>query len=195
MKQITLLSYFLFASVLPVFSQGTRLLRQPTISQQNIAFVYADDLWLVNREGGDAKRLTTFEGIETNPHFSPDGKMIAFTGQYDGNLDVYVIPAEGGEPKRLTWHPGADIVQGWTPDGKEILFRSDAEAVPTKIVKFYTIGLEGGLPTGLPTPQAAYGELSPDGKYVAYTPITYWDIEWRNYRGDLLFHLILKNSI
>ncbi len=164
-------------------AQGTQLLREPTISDQHIAFVYADDIWLVNRDGGDAKRMTSFEGTESNPHFSPDGKMIAFTGEYDGNTDVFVMPTAGGEPKRLTWHPGADVVQGWTPDGKEVLFRSGREGVPTKIVKFYTIGLNGGLPKALPVPQAAYGEISGDGRYVAYTPITFWDPEWRNYRG------------
>lgn len=182
MKQITT-TLFLVLLFSGVYGQGTRLLRQPTVSAQYIAFIYADDIWLVSREGGNAKRLTSFEGTETNPHFSPDGKMIAFTGQYDGNFDVYVMPTEGGEPKRLTWHPRADIVQGWTPDGKEVLFRSDREGVPTKIVKFYTIGMNGGLPKALATPQAAYGEISENGKYLAYSPITYWDIEWRNYRG------------
>jgi tricorn protease len=164
-------------------AQGTRLLRQPTVSQQHLVFVYADDLWLVARQGGEARRLTSFEGVESSPHFSPDGKLVAFTGQYDGNTDVYVVPTEGGEPQRLTWHPSADVVQGWSPDGQSVLFRSDREGVPTKIVKFYTIGLGGGLPQPLATPQAAYGELSDDGRYLAYSPITYWDIEWRNYRG------------
>jgi len=174
-------------------AQGTRLLRQPTISQQNIAFIYADDIWLVSRDGGDANRVTSFAGVETNPHFSPDGKTIAFTGQYDGNTDVYVVPTEGGEPIRLTWHPSADIVQGWTPDGKSVLFRSDREGVPTRIVKFYTIGLAGGLPKALATPQAAYGEISDDGNYLAYSPITYWDIEWRNYRGGQALPLWIED--
>lgn len=183
MKQIVLFFLFFLSINAQLSAQGTRLLRQPTVSQQYITFIYADDIWLVNRDGGNAKRLTSFEGAESNPHFSPDGKMIAYTGQYDGNTDVYLIPTEGGEPKRLTWHPSNDVVQGWTPDGKEVLFRSDREGVPTKIVKFYTIGLNGGLAKALPTPQAAFGEISENGKYLAYTPITYWDFEWRNYRG------------
>ncbi|MCU0391547.1 MAG: protease, partial [Thermoflexibacter sp.] len=184
MKKILTLVFLLFPLTIHwLYAQGTRLLRQPTVSQQYIVFVYADDLWLVDREGGNARRLTSAVGIETNPHFSPDGKMIAFTGQYDGNTDVFVVPTEGGEPKRLTWHPSADLVQGWTPDGKEVLFQSSREGVPTKIVKFYAIGLNGGLPKALPSPQVAYGELSEDGKYLAYTPITSWDAEWRNYRG------------
>ena len=90
------------------FSQGTMLLRQPSVSNSSIVFVHGDDLWMVGLDGGDARRLTSALGTETSPRFSPDGKWIAFTGQYDGNTDVYVIPAEGGSPKRLTWHPGPE---------------------------------------------------------------------------------------
>ena len=171
-----------FISHIIISAQGTRLLRQPTISDKKIVFVYADDLWIVDREGGDAKRLTSHEGTESYPHFSPDGKMVAFSAQYDGNTDVFVVNAEGGEPKRLTYHPAEDIVQGWTPDGK-VMFRSAREGVPTMINHFFTISPEGGNETRLPIPQASYGDISDDGKYVAYTPITFWDPEWRNYRG------------
>jgi len=164
------------------FAQGTQLLRQPTVSSENIVFVYANDLWKVGRAGGDAIRLTTNEGEESNPHFSNDEKWIAFSAQYGGNTDVYVIPAEGGSPKRLTWHPGADIVQGWTPDG-EVMFRSGRASRPTQTNKFYKVSKEGGLPEALDIPRAAFGELSPDGKQIAYVPITFWDPEWRNYRG------------
>ena len=166
-----------------LFSQGTRLLRQPTISSKHIVFVYADDLWLVDREGGDAKRLTSHEGTESFPHFSPDGSKVAFSAQYDGNTDVFIVNTEGGEPKRLTYHPSDDIVQGWTPDGKQVLFRSSRAGVPTMINHFYTINTEGGNETKMPIPQASFGEISEDGNYVAYTPITLWDPEWRNYRG------------
>ena len=103
---------------------GTRMLRTPTVSATQIAFAYAQNIWTVPRAGGMARRITTFQGQTSNPHFSPDGKLIAFSGEYAGNLDVYVVPAEGGEPKRLTWHPGGDSVQGWTPDGKSIMFSS-----------------------------------------------------------------------
>jgi tricorn protease len=190
-KFIFTLTSLLFCACLS--AQGTRLLRQPTVSAAYIAFVYADDIWIVDREGGDAKRLTSSEGTESFPHFSPDGKMLAFTAQYDGNTDVFVIPTEGGEPKRLTWHPGADLVQGWTPDGKEVVFQSASEAVPTKVVKLYTIGLNGGLPKALPIPQAAFGEISPDGKYLAYQPITFWDAEFRNYRGGQAMPIWIVN--
>ncbi len=163
-------------------SQGTRLLRQPTLSQNEVVFVYANDLWKTSLNGGDAVRLTSDDGYESNPHFSNDGKMIAFTAQYDGNTDVFVIPADGGEPKRLTYHPAGDFVQGWTPDNK-ILFRSGRESRPTQTNKFFTVSPKGEMPTAVEIPRAAYGEISLNGKYIAYTPITSWDAEWRNYRG------------
>jgi tricorn protease len=100
------------------------LFQKPTLSATQIAFVYAGDLWIVGREGGAAQRLTAGADIETRPYFAPDGKSIAFTGEYDGNVDVYVVPAEGGVPRRLTWHPSPDQTMGWTPDGTSILFSS-----------------------------------------------------------------------
>lgn len=165
-----------------LLAQGTQLLRQPTISETSIVFVHANDLWKVDKAGGDAIRLTSNIGGESAPHFSPDGKMIAFTGQYAGNSDVYIIPVEGGEPERLTWHPSADIVTGWAPDG-EVLFRSNRASYPTAVNQFWTVETTGGMPEMLPIPQASSGEISADGKYAAYNPITFWDPEWRNYRG------------
>jgi tricorn protease len=181
-RRIYLIALGSFLCVNLLVAQGTRLLRQPTISSKNIVFVYADDLWLVDRDGGDAKRLTSHEGTESFPHFSPDGSKVAFSAQYDGNTDVFVVNTEGGEPKRLTFHPDGDIVQGWTPDGK-ILFRSGRDGVPTMINHFFTINTEGSNENKLPIPQASFGDMSDDGNYVAYTPITFWDPEWRNYRG------------
>jgi tricorn protease len=183
--QICRSCFFLFILLSFVFNatgQGTLLLRQPTVSSTSIVFVHADDLWIVGREGGDARRLTSAVGTEGNPRFSPDGKWIAFTGQYDGNVDVYVIPAEGGEPKRLTWHPSADIVQGWTADSKTIFFMSGREGYPTANTKFFTIDLSGGTPESMPLPFAFAGSLSEDG-VMAYQPYPLWDVEWRNYRG------------
>lgn len=187
MKHLKQVKYFLWLLALSLFgadafAQGTRLLRQPTISNQSIVFVYANDLWLVDRGGGRANRLTSNEGGETSPHFSKDGKMIAFTGQYDGNADVYVIPATGGEPKRLTWHPGGDNVTGWTPDGK-VLFSSGREGKPTQESKFYKVSVEGGMPEPLSVPRGVDGQVSADGKMIAYQQISFWDPEWRNYRG------------
>ena len=165
------------------FGQGTQLLRQPTLSQTEIVFVYANDLWKVPKNGGQAVRLTSNEGEETLPHFSPDGKHIAFTGEYDGNVDVYLIPSTGGEPQRLTRHPGADLVTGWTPDGSAITFTSGREGHNTQESKFFQIFKNGGMPTSMPIPRAVNGEISPDGKHIAYQQISFWDPEWRNHRG------------
>ncbi|WP_111671195.1 S41 family peptidase [Algoriphagus litoralis] len=165
------------------FGQGTQLLRQPTLSQTEIVFVYANDLWKVPKSGGSAIRLTSNEGEETLPHLSPDGKHIAFTGEYDGNTDVYLIPATGGEPQRLTWHPGADLVTGWTPDGNHITFTSGREGHATQESKFFTISKNGGIPQAMPIPRAVNGEISPDGNHIAYQQISFWDPEWRNHRG------------
>ena len=173
---------FFCLGAITLSSQGTQLLRQPTLSEDEIVFVYASDLWKANRSGGNAIRLTTNEGSELFPHFSSDGSMIAFTAQYEGNFDVYTIDANGGTPKRLTYHPSADVVQGWSPEGK-IIFRSSREGHPTETSSFYTIGLEGGFPEAMNVTRAAYGEVSDDGQFLAYTPITSWDPEWRNYRG------------
>ena len=111
-------------SVLTAAPGGTRLLRTPTVSANQIAFAYAENIWVVPRSGGMARRITSFAGQTGNPHFSPNGQWLAFSAEYAGNSDVFVVSAEGGEPKRLTWHPGADTVQGWTPDGISIVFSS-----------------------------------------------------------------------
>jgi tricorn protease len=164
--------------------QSTRMLRSPTVSATHIAFAYANNIWVVERKGGVARRLTSFQGQTTNPRFSPDGKWIAFSGQYAGNTDVYVIPAEGGEPKRLTWHPGGDEVQGWTPDGTSIVFASSrASWAPSGAPRFWTVPLVGGVEEPMALPRAYQGKISPDGKYVAYRMNNSWDEERRNYRG------------
>jgi tricorn protease len=169
-------------------AQKPLLVQKPTLSRTAIAFVYAGDLWLVGRDGGDARRLTTGAGIETDPAFSPDGSRIAFTGEYDGNFDVYVIPSSGGQPRRLTYHPGVDRVVGWTPDGKSVLFRSDRSSY-SRFNKLFTIPVTGGFPTELPLPMAEQGSFSPDGSRLAYVP--FWNrrgvpntyISWKHYRG------------
>jgi tricorn protease len=168
----------------PAASPQTRLLRTPTVSASQIAFAYANNIWAVERSGGNARRLTSFQGQTTNPHFSPDGKWIAFSGEYAGNVDVYVVPAEGGEPKRLTWHPGGDQVQGWTPDGKSIVFASGrATWAPSGAPRFWTVPAEGGVEEPMPLPRAYQGKISPDGSHVAYRMNNSWDEERRNYRG------------
>src|SRR5688500_13425065 len=142
-------------AVPPAAGESTRLLRQPTVSRTHIAFVHAGDVWVVPRAGGDARRLTSFPGVESQPRFSPDGRTVAFTGEYAGNQDVYVVPAEGGDPRRLTWHPGGDVVRGWTPDGRRIVFASGrATSAPGPVPKLWTVSLEGGLPEPMPMPTA-----------------------------------------
>ena len=171
----------LFIQASPLAAQ-TRLLRQPTVSSTQVAFAYANNIWIVGRDGGDARRLTTFQGTTANPKFSPDGRMVAFSGTYGGNADVYVVSAEGGEPRRLTWHPGGDIVQGWTPDGKRIIFASSRKS-PLGAPKFWSVSVEGDFPTELLMPRAWQGKPSPDGTRFAYRMANSWDDEWRNYRG------------
>ena len=165
-----------------VHGQGTRFLRQPDVSASRIVFLHANDLWTVGRDGGNAIRLTSSEGAETDPAFSPDGQWIAFSGQYEGNVDVYLMPAAGGQPERLTWHPAADVVQGWTPDGA-ILFESSRDGAPTRRSRFYAVPRAGALPVPLALPQAHRGGVSADGAYVAFQETGYHDPEWRNYRG------------
>lgn len=158
------------------------LLRQPTINHTHIVFCYASDLWSVSREGGDAVRLTTGMGIEREPVFSPDGSQIAFTGEYDGNVDVFVIPASGGIPRRLTYHPAPDSAVGWTPDGKQVIFAS-RRASYSGFSRLFTVPAEGGLETQLPLDRAVEGSYSPDGKKLAYVPIDQWQRAWKRYRG------------
>jgi len=166
-----------------VYADGTLLLREPTVNESHVVFVYANDLWMASRDGGDAWRLTTNEGAESLPHFSPDGRMVAFTAQYDGNTDVYVVPARGGQPLRLTWHPGPDRVMGWTPDGQHVLFVSGREGVPTRESRFYKVSVDGGMPEPLVVPRGVNGQISPDGRYMAYQEVGFIDPEWRNYRA------------
>jgi tricorn protease len=163
---------------------ATRLLRAPTVSATQIAFVYAENLWVVDRAGGTARRFTSFAGQTTNPHFSPDGKSIAFSAEYAGNVDVYVVPSQGGEPKRLTWHPGADTVEGWTPDGKAVVFASSrATSAPSAAPRFWTVPVTGGVEEPMALPRAYQGKISPDGTRIAYRMNNSWDEERRNYRG------------
>jgi len=165
-------------------NESTRLLRSPTVSATQFAFAYANNIWVVERAGGSARRVTSFQGQTGNPHFSPDGKWIAFTGDYAGNTDAYVVPAAGGEPRRLTWHPGADQVQGWTPDGKSVVFASSrATWAPSGSPRFWTVPAEGGVEEPMALPRAYQGKISADGTRVAYRMNNSWDEERRNYRG------------
>jgi tricorn protease len=164
----------------------TRLMEQATISQDHIAFIYANDLWVANLDGSQARRLTVDEGLESSPHFSPDGKHIAFSAEYDGNTDVFLLPVEGGIPKRLTWHPFADRVAGFTPDGGSVLFLSMRTVHTGRFMQLHTVPLEGGFPEKLEIPNAFHASYSPDGSSMVYTPISDKFREWKNYRGGTM---------
>ena len=174
--------------VRPAAAQGpdihdTRLLSQPAISETHIAFVYDGDIWVAGRDGAGPRRLTTHIGTEAGPRFSPDGGWIAFSGQYDGNTDVFIVPTAGGVPQRLTWHPGSDVALGFTPDGSAVLFRSARVVHTNRHTQLFTVPLEGGMPTRLPIPHAFKATFSPDGGHVAYVPLGERFGEWKNYRG------------
>jgi len=169
---------------------ATHLLHTPTMTRSQIVFSYAGDLWTVSRQGGAATRLTAGPGIETLPVFSPDGQTLAFTGEYDGNVDVYTMPAGGGVPRRITYHPGADYAAGWSPDGQRILFRSTRESF-SRFSQLFSVGKDGGLPAALPLPMAFTGAYSSDARRIAYAPLDggqfgrtpeRW-VAWRRYRG------------
>jgi len=172
----------------------TKLLRYPDITGNSVVFCYGGDLWKASTKGGRAVRLTAHAGQELFPKFSPDGKWIAFTGQYDGDEQVYVMPAAGGIPRQLTYYPAAGPlpprwgydhqVYGWSPDGKRVLFRSlrDADGGKT-LTGLYTVSVAGGLPEMLPMPTSGAGEFSPDGKQILYSPLFRDFRTWKRYEG------------
>ena len=158
------------------------LFQHPSLSRTQIVFAFAGDLWLTGRDGGPASRLTAGVGIERDPFFSPDGTLVAFSGQYDGNTDVFVVPAAGGIPRRLTHHPDADEVVGWKPDGKRVIFRSTRTSF-SPVPALFTVGLDGGFPEELPLPTGVAASFSADGSRLAYVPTMQWQQAWKRYQG------------
>lgn len=179
MKPIASVLFLLATALAPAQSL---LPQQPALSRTHIVFSYAGDLWSVPRQGGAAVRLTTGDGLETGPIFSPDGATIAFSGTYDGNMDVFTIPAGGGVPKRLTHFPGPDAPVDFTRDGQQLLIRS-ARTSPVGLPEFYRIGLDGGPGERIPLPAGISAAYSPDGASVAYTPVPPAFTIWKRYRG------------
>lgn len=185
--------FFLLISISNLFSNEARLLRYPNSSADKIVFVYAGDLYLVDKTGGVARKITSFEGYEMFPRFSPDGKYIAFSGEYDGNREVYLMSVEGGNPVRLTYtsdipnlpeRMGPDkIVMGWHPDGNRILFRSRHESFNAWIGHLYLISKDGGMPEKLPLPRGGFASFSPDGQKLAYNRVFREYRTWKRYRG------------
>ncbi|MEM7247453.1 MAG: PDZ domain-containing protein [Acidobacteriota bacterium] len=160
----------------------TLLLQDPTISRDHVVFRHADDLWVASRRGGEARRLTSSSGSEYSPRLSPDGERVAFTGQYEGNRDVYVMPVSGGAPQRLTWHPGSDTVRDWHPDGRAVLFGSNRH-VRTWPGELFQVGLDESMPTKLELPKVAHASLNDAATHFAYTPLGDAFGTWKRYRG------------
>jgi tricorn protease len=158
------------------------LLQDPTLSKTQIVFEYGGELWEVPREGGEAHVLASGMDLLGGPIFSPDGSMVAFTGTYDSNTDVYVVRVTGGEPRRLTYHPGPDVAVGWTPDGKRVLFRSKRYSYSDPD-QLFTVAATGGFPKELPLPEAETGAYSADGSQIAYVPGFQWEPFWKGYKG------------
>ena len=182
--------------------EPTKLLRYPDVFENQVVFCYAGDIWKSDFDGNGVVRLTAHQGQEEFPKFSPDGSMIAFTGQYDGDDQVYVMPANGGVPKRLTYYPtpfskaprrGVDAqVLGWTPDGKQVMFRSkrDSDEVDS-LTNIYLVSVDGGLPERIGAPVAGAGDLSPDGKKLLYSPLFRDFRHWKRYEGGWAQYLVL----
>lgn len=190
-RNIVFLLTLCLASSVGVAAQGTRMLRHPAVSRDSIAFEYASDIWVVSRNGGEARRLTATPGIENDPFFSPDGTKIAFTATVAGNTDIYVMPTSGGEVRRLTFHPGVDRTRGWTPDGRKVIFVSTRVSAPQEAYnRLFSVDAEGGLAEHLPMPRAVSGSYSSDGNRLAFEEISTvffpgWHEAsyWRHYRG------------
>ena len=192
-KLITILAVLATATAVSAQERLTRLLRQPDIHGDQLAFVYAGDLWIASARGGDARRLTSDDGMEYFPKFSPDGRWIAFTGDYSGSRQVFVISAEGGAPRQLTFYndvgplpPRGGIdnrVLDWTPDGKFILFNPHRLPWSDRMPAHYIVPFEGGMETALKIPEGSAGSYSADGKKLAYTAIEREFRTWKRYRG------------
>ncbi len=182
---------FLLTQAQGIDTKDTRLLTQPAISATKIAFVYAGDLWVADIDGRNPRKLTSDLGVESNPVFSPDGRWIAFSAQYEGNTDVYIVSSEGGVPRRLTWHPSPDIVQSFTPDGRAIAFTSSRASFARSWNHLYLVPVEGGFPEQLPLPCVFRARFSPDGSHIAYNPIPDAFLQWKNYRGGQASTIII----
>src|SRR5947207_4695134 len=189
---VSVLENPLLASPAPVSTNSAgvsgvnaRLLRYPHVSATQIVFVYAGDIWVVSKAGGYAQRLSSPKGEELFPRFSPDGSEIAFSANYVGNMDIFVSPANGGLPRRITYHGSPDRVLGWFPDGKSLLFASMRTSEKERFNKLFKVSAQGGLPEQLPIPYGEFGAISPDGKTLAYTPISVDFSTWKRYRGGM----------
>ncbi len=187
--------------VLLVFASGVDaqknpsvgMMRYPDVSKSQIVFAYANDLWIVDRDGGVASPLASPEGAELFPRFSPDGKQIAFTGNYEGGNDIYVISAKGGQAQRRTFHPSTEVLCDWMPDGKGLLYSSNGFSGLGRISQLFTISQKKPLPKQMAVPYGTNGAVSPDGKWLAYTPHSRDTRTWKRYRGGMASDIWLFN--
>jgi tricorn protease len=187
-KSIIVIALF-FSTI--VLAQETRLLRQPTMHGNNVAFAYGGDIWTTNLTNNSTTRLTSTSAVESTPHFSPDGKWVAFTSNRSGSSSVYIVSVNGGEAKRLTWHTSGNIARGWTNDGKNVLFASNRDAAPSRFDRLYTVSVNGGPVSKLMEQMATSGSYSLNGKQLVFDRVSRWDIEWRDYRGGQNTPLII----
>ncbi len=183
----TMICIFLFnaLNLSGIETEDTRMLSEPAVNGRKIAFAYAEDIWIQDMSKNNPRRIFINEGNDSNPVFSPDGSLIAFSSEQEGNTDVYIVPSEGGIPERLTWHPAEDLVRGFTPDGKNVLF-SSARAHPWNYTQLYTVSIEGGFPRKLDIPNGFHASYSTDGQFIAYTPLPDVFEQWKNYRGGAM---------
>ncbi len=193
MKKLFPIQLLLLLFISVCNAQGTRLLRQPSLFENKVAFVYGGDIWIADLNSHQTLRLTSTGAVESNPVFSPDGKTVAFTSNRSGTAAVYTVSAEGGSPVRLTWYPGRATVCGWTNDGSEILFASDRQTAPTGYNRLWTVSKNGGPAKLLSKQWGNAGSFSPDGKRIAIDRVTRWDGEWRDYRGGQNTPLVILN--
>lgn len=167
----------------PRTDEPTRLLRQPSISSTHIAFTYGSDVWIVDRSGGVARRITSTAAVESDPRLSPDGQWIAFTSNRSGTPAVYVVSAQGGEPQRLTWYPAPALARGWSPDGQRVLYATTYGTAPSAYHRLWSVSRSGGPSTPVTVGWGFDGRWAPDGRTVVVDRMTRWDPEWRSYRG------------
>ncbi len=208
-KLSSLLVFLLFlGSTIAMAGEDTRLLRFPDIRKDQIAFVYAGDIWTVHASGGDARRLTSHEGLELFPKISPDGKWIAFSGEYSGSRQLFVIPSEGGVPRQLTWYNSVGVmpprggfdhvVLDWTPGSKQILIRANRTSFGERNGKYFLVSLDGGLEKPLQIVNGGFAAFSPDASKIAFTPVDREFRTWKRYKGgrasDLWIYDLKNNT-
>ncbi|MEW6989743.1 PDZ domain-containing protein [Colwelliaceae bacterium 6441] len=188
LKYLALLSLLLSSITL---AKETQLLRQPSISESHVAFVYGGDIWVSDLTSQQVRRITSTAAVESNPHFSPDGKTIAFSSNRSGSTSVYTVSSKGGQVTRLTWHANKALARGWTPDGKSVLYASSRETAPKNYNRLWTVPSKGGVSRLVSEQWAFNGAYSSNGKQMVIDRMSRWDVEWRNYRGGQNTPLVL----